>query len=1508
MFYKIIRFVLCSACLFISFINADSSVVVPTPFVNSVNVITGKLDNVSPSGIICEYYKAGKNQVGERSVQLGQGDFRIGRIKSQKEANSQEAFYFFYAPQATEVIDARQRKTVYRYTKSNLIQAIEHHERQPNGTYALYRSEKIFWKPASPHSLLSSRVLEDGQGHAILCYAFIYNDQGQVVKEMLAGNLSGTCSSPLLIQEDGLPALNGIETYSTVYRYAANDPTLITSQREDNGMATTYHYHPLTKQCIAKLRGNTKRLLSRTFYLYDDQGLLSRTVVDDGQGQTIDDLTGVTNRQIMHIQACQKGLAYGQPLLTENRYLDLQTGQEVLLERTAYTYSPQGSLVQQDFYDANEALRYYVHMNYDEEGRLLATVDSRGEVALAPEEPSQNRFDAFNQCLASIDAYGNETEYTYDHFGRLIETRFPYVLDENDTPIRPILRQEYNICDQVVRMQDAQGRSTATSYNARGKPIEVIYADGSRETYHYFLDGELKEKTASNGLHSIWERDDLGRTIRMQELSSTGRLLRELLYSYEGSQLSTVTDGRSFTIHLTYDGAGRKIGSLYETNEGTKRLEWVYDACGQKIQTREWFGPGEEDFICKKEEKDGWQETKAISLEDSQGNVQRSLDHKGPTVENAFFSQELTVCNQLGQFVKCEEIVDSRGIKELRTYDALQRLESCIKLSPLGEKISEKQIRYDASGQKVLERHMAIYQGQPLRTYIIKWAYDDLNRLTAIHEAFGSPDQKTTRYMYNEKGQITGIIKPDGTALTYTYGSNDLVSSFSASDGSFAYQYSYDAFQRLIQIDELTQGLQQTRRYNAFNELMEETLAPSIRIANQYDRSGRRTRLTLPDQSHIAYRYAGLFLETIEREGMDFSYRHSYSYDLSGRMSESRLIDQAGILSYGYDEQGRLLSIRSPSWTETIDCLDSNGRILSLSIQDPEGTTHYAYTYGDDNQLTEEEGPFSQHYAYDSLYNRLAEGDQEWTVDTLNQLVQTPHLHLSYDLNGNLIEKQDEKGKTAYQYDALNRLVRVTKDDSAIQYLYDAFDRRIEQKLYCKDAKNSVWKLVKTDYFIHDGQKEIGKMNDSFDLTELRVLGVGKGAELSAAIALEIEGKVFAPIHDHQGSVRCLLEAETGQVAEFYRYSAFGQEQVFDKHAQIQEGSLIGNPWRFSSKRIDEETGLILFGKRYYAPETGRWISPDPLFFYDTPNLYAFVRNDSVNCYDPYGLFSISDIWDTTVSYFFECFRYLQTSAHIFKVRLTSELKLPELIATAFERIGKTLFGEATYLLMGHSYEKTEVGVYGQKEINDKVRVTFINGILTTREGMLENLNLISRSHGGVKVHYIFRPTEGWTWDISRAMLIKMAFYLGFRSIHAHLLAAQWRSLIQEMGGVDGGGTIIHYAHSLGGSETDRARALLTPEEQRLIRVITFGSATLIRNEGFQKVTNMVCVNDGVSSVFLEPLGHIRNFLDPNSNVQFHGSFFAFPCWPADHLLGGPTYAPILEGLGEQFLKEFSRL
>lgn len=221
------------------------------------------------------------------------------------------------------------------------------------------------------------------------------------------------------------------------------------------------------------------------------------------------------------------------------------------------------------------------------------------------------------------------------------------------------------------------------------------------------------------------------------------------------------------------------------------------------------------------------------------------------------------------------------------------------------------------------------------------------------------------------------------------------------------------------------------------------------------------------------------------------------------------------------------------------------------------------------------------------------------------------------------------------------------------------------------------------------------------------------------------------------------------------------------------------------------------------------------------------------------------------------------------------------------------------YLLMaGYYNHPLEAGIFGFGEASDKVRITFINGILNRNRDCMETAQLISKTHGGTNIHYIYRPTSGWANDLMAGVPVRF----GMVTPQATLLANTWKELISEMGGVDSGAIIIHYAHSIGASDTWNARTLLSAEEKSMIRVITIGSPFLIHKDGLHSVVNYVSVRDGVS--MLDPFGYYNGHYDEDSNVVFLGKW----CdgWPIiDHPIYTPTYTALLHKLGQEFTDSF---
>jgi RHS repeat-associated protein len=79
-----------------------------------------------------------------------------------------------------------------------------------------------------------------------------------------------------------------------------------------------------------------------------------------------------------------------------------------------------------------------------------------------------------------------------------------------------------------------------------------------------------------------------------------------------------------------------------------------------------------------------------------------------------------------------------------------------------------------------------------------------------------------------------------------------------------------------------------------------------------------------------------------------------------------------------------------------------------------------------------------------------------------------------------------------------------------------------------------------------------------------------------------------------------------------YTYDSFGK-------LTASTGSLV-NPFQYTARESDSETGLYYYRARYYDPVAGRFLSEDPARFLGGFNLYRYVINDPTGFIDPFGL------------------------------------------------------------------------------------------------------------------------------------------------------------------------------------------------------------------------------------------------------------------------------------------------
>src|SRR6056297_2682023 len=63
-----------------------------------------------------------------------------------------------------------------------------------------------------------------------------------------------------------------------------------------------------------------------------------------------------------------------------------------------------------------------------------------------------------------------------------------------------------------------------------------------------------------------------------------------------------------------------------------------------------------------------------------------------------------------------------------------------------------------------------------------------------------------------------------------------------------------------------------------------------------------------------------------------------------------------------------------------------------------------------------------------------------------------------------------------------------------------------------------------------------------------------------------------------------------------------------------------GNPYMYTARRFDDESGLYYYRNRHYSPGIKRFVQPDPIGYADGMNIYAYCGNSPVNYVDPLGL------------------------------------------------------------------------------------------------------------------------------------------------------------------------------------------------------------------------------------------------------------------------------------------------
>ncbi|MFA5652722.1 MAG: RHS repeat-associated core domain-containing protein, partial [Desulfomonilia bacterium] len=210
-----------------------------------------------------------------------------------------------------------------------------------------------------------------------------------------------------------------------------------------------------------------------------------------------------------------------------------------------------------------------------------------------------------------------------------------------------------------------------------------------------------------------------------------------------------------------------------------------------------------------------------------------------------------------------------------------------------------------------------------------------------------------------------------------------------------------------------------------------------------------------------------------------------------------------------------------------------------------------------------------------------------------------------YDALGNQTSRTLPGGSWSLVWNGQNQLTQAASATTTVNFKYDPFGRRIEKKVI--DATGTT-----THTYVYDGE-DIA-FESVYDGTATTTTHYVHGPGIDEPLAMVRGGQVYCYHADGLGSIVALTD-NTQAVVQSYSYEVFG--------LAAPSGSM-DQPYGFTGREFDPETGLYFYRARYYDPMEGRFISKDPLgFAAGDVNLFGYVQNNPVNWIDPWGLDSL---------------------------------------------------------------------------------------------------------------------------------------------------------------------------------------------------------------------------------------------------------------------------------------------
>jgi len=866
---------------------------------------------------------------------------------------------------------------------------------------------------------------------------------------------------------------------------------------------------------------------------------------------------------------------------------------------------------------------------YDLNRNLTRRIDGADKNGDGRPEETTHLYDGFDREVGVIDGVGNRSVTNYDPASNIVRVSKFGPLGRPSPIIppsggQPLLSQFENKYDELSRLFERDDRLFA--YNGVTYVRPPILQDGPLGGTN---DGVVTTRFEydRNGRRTFSIEDDLGtiRTLYDGANRATRKIdpeENELLYTYDDD--NNLTKIVEVEITRRDDVRAGKVPDLRETFTTIN----VYDALNRLIRKSDNLGQ-----TSRKQY-------------DSRNNLIFTSD--------AQHSKESTdlITDPLGLFPSPGQ--DSRGVTKInRDGNTMEYL-----FDGINRKLAKiHHLRVDGQGKNPIDTSN---QANPDGLIVINYTWDANSRLVAMADDKGNP----TRYLYDELNRRKREIFADNTANDYTYDADNNLVRMVDENGSII-RNTFDGVSRLVHKDitRANQVIGTTRQEFEYDGLS--------RLTRSFDNNEPNDPR---DDATVTYAYDSLsrLLEEVQN-GLAVSSRWTgddnriglvypngreikLTYDKDDRID--RITDAGGgtaqpppIVDYDYIGPDRVLERTYGNGVRLTHLDDQRQQDVGYDGrrrvrlhrhlgQDNSLVAGFVYDYDRANnkqfEVKQHEENLKEDYSYDSIYRlgRFAiQGAPEEAIDTwqfdgvgnwakrkdvpnqvnvMNEYTIFAGVSQVHDNNGNLIDD----GMNRYEYDFANRLCKVTSKGTVPRtaiYRYDAQGRRFEKVVTFATFGDRV-------RFLYDGWREIEERRDSS--TQQYVYGRWIDEPLTLDLDSDNDGKIEQRFFYHDDAKRYItaLTDSTGMIIERYTYDAYGKPMITDAVGNSLFQSAVGNPYLFSGRRFDPETGFYYYRMRYLNAVQGRFIQRDPLRYADGVNLYEYVRSNPVMGLDPMGL------------------------------------------------------------------------------------------------------------------------------------------------------------------------------------------------------------------------------------------------------------------------------------------------